>query len=63
MALRLPRLHQQKLWTRQPDYQVGQVRPTTQYQRTQVSVTDEPKLVKGMPTGLEKLRRTRRPTE
>ena len=26
-------------------YQVGQVKPTTQYQRAQVQVTDEPKLV------------------
>ena len=29
-------------------YQVGQLKPTTQYQRTQVQVTDEPKLVNGV---------------
>ena len=53
-ALQLPNWNQQEVWTRQPDFQVGQVRPTTQYQRTQVQVTDAPKLVNGMPTGLEK---------
>ena len=34
-------------------YQVGQVGPPTQYQRTQMQVTDEPKLVNSMPAGLE----------
>ena len=29
-------------------YQVGQLKPTTQYQRTQLQVTDEPKLVNGV---------------